>query len=75
MRFLVVEDEKRIADFLQRGLEQAGYAVDVAPDGRTAIDLIHQTDYDLLILDMMLPDMDGLKILEKVQIARPLLRS
>jgi heavy metal response regulator len=67
MRFLVVEDEKRIADFLQRGLESGGYAVDVAPDGRTAIDMVHDTDYDLIILDMMLPDMDGLKVLEKVR--------
>jgi two-component system copper resistance phosphate regulon response regulator CusR len=67
MRFLVVEDEKRIADFLQRGLESAGYAVDVAPDGRNAIDMVHATDYDLIILDMMLPDMDGLKVLEKVR--------
>jgi heavy metal response regulator len=67
MRFLVVEDEKRIADFLQRGLESAGYAVDVATDGGTAIDMVHGTDYDLIILDMMLPDMDGLKVLEKVR--------
>jgi two-component system copper resistance phosphate regulon response regulator CusR len=67
MRFLVVEDEKRIADFLQRGLESAGYAVDVAGDGRTAIDMVHATDYDLIVLDMMLPDMDGLKVLEKVR--------
>jgi heavy metal response regulator len=67
MRFLVVEDEKRIADFLQRGLESAGYAVDIAGDGRTAMDMVHATDYDLIILDMMLPDMDGLKILEKVR--------
>ena len=67
MRFLVVEDEKRIADFLQRGLESAGYAVDVAGDGQAALDLVHSTDYDLIILDMMLPDMDGLKVLEKVR--------
>src|SRR5215210_2100526 len=67
MRFLVVEDEKRIADFLQRGLESAGYAVDVAQDGRSAIDMVHGTDYDMIILDMMLPDMDGLKVLEKVR--------
>ena len=67
MRFLVVEDEKRIADFLQRGLESAGYAVDVAADGHTAIDMVHATDYDLIILDMMLPDMDGLKVLEKIR--------
>lgn len=67
MRFLVVEDEKRIADFLQRGLESAGYAVDVAGDGQSALELVHATDYDLLILDMMLPDMDGLHVLEKVR--------
>ena len=67
MRFLVVEDEKRIADFLSRGLESAGYAVDVAADGGSALDMVHATDYDLIILDMMLPDMDGLKVLEKVR--------
>ncbi len=67
MRFLVVEDEKRIADFLQRGLESAGYAVDLAGDGQAALDLVHGTDYDLIILDMMLPDMDGLRVLEKIR--------
>jgi two-component system copper resistance phosphate regulon response regulator CusR len=67
MRFLVVEDEQRIADFLKRGLESAGYAVDTAPDGKTAMDMVHGTDYDLIILDMMLPDMDGLKVLERVR--------
>jgi heavy metal response regulator len=67
MRILVVEDEKRIADFLGRGLESAGYAVDIAPDGQTALDLVHATDYDLITLDMMLPDMDGMKVLEKIR--------
>jgi len=67
MRFLVVEDEKRIADFLSRGLESAGYAIDVAADGTHAIDMVHATDYDLVILDMMLPDMDGLQVLEKIR--------
>jgi two-component system copper resistance phosphate regulon response regulator CusR len=67
MRILVVEDEKRIADFLSRGLESAGYAVDLAPDGKTALDLIHTAEYDLAILDLMLPDMDGLSILEKIR--------
>jgi heavy metal response regulator len=67
MRFLVVEDEKRIADFLSRGLESAGYAIDVAADGNHAIDMVHATDYDLVILDMMLPDMDGLQVLEKIR--------
>ncbi len=67
MRILVVEDEKRIADFLGRGLESAGYDVDIAPDGQTAIDLVHATDYDLITLDMMLPDMDGIRVLEKIR--------
>src|ERR1700722_9397028 len=67
MRILVVEDERRIADFLARGLQGAGYAVDVAPDGTTAISFVHSTDYDLVILDLMLPDMDGLKVLERVR--------
>ena len=67
MRFLVVEDEQRIADFLKRGLESAGYAVDTAYDGKSALDMVHATDYDLIILDMMLPDMDGLHVLERVR--------
>lgn len=67
MRILVVEDEKRIADFLSRGLEGAGYAVDLAPTGGTALDCIHSADYDLVILDLMLPDIDGLQILQKIR--------
>jgi two-component system copper resistance phosphate regulon response regulator CusR len=67
MRILVVEDEKRIADFLGRGLESAGFTVDIAPDGQTAVDLVHATDYDLITLDLMLPDMDGIKVLEKIR--------
>jgi len=67
MRILVVEDEKRIADFLCRGLQGAGYAVDAAPDGTSALENVHSTDYDLVILDLMLPDMDGLQVLEKIR--------
>ena len=67
MRILVVEDEKRIQDFLSRGLENAGYAVDVAGDGNTAVNLVHATEYDLIILDLMLPDTDGLSVLEKIR--------
>ncbi|MEQ1887332.1 MAG: response regulator transcription factor [Bryobacteraceae bacterium] len=65
MRILVVEDEKRIVDFLSRGLESAGYSVDVASTGHGAIDLVHATDYDLIILDLGLPDLDGLTVLTK----------
>jgi two-component system copper resistance phosphate regulon response regulator CusR len=67
MRLLVVEDEKRIADFLCRGLQGAGYAVDAAATGASALEFIHSADYDLVILDLMLPDMDGLQVLEKVR--------
>jgi two-component system copper resistance phosphate regulon response regulator CusR len=67
MRILVVEDEKRIADFLGRGLESAGYAVDLAGDGAAALELLHAADYDLIVLDLLLPDTDGLKLLEKIR--------
>src|SRR5579875_3162293 len=67
MRILVVEDEKRIADFLSRGLESAGYAVDVAGDGRRAVDMVHATEYDRIILDLGLPDIDGLAVLQKIR--------
>jgi DNA-binding response OmpR family regulator len=66
-RVLVVEDEKRIADFLSRGLESAGYQVAVAGDGTSALEKIHGLEYDLVVLDLGLPDMDGLKVLEKIR--------
>jgi two-component system copper resistance phosphate regulon response regulator CusR len=67
MRILVIEDEERIADFIKRGLEGAGYEVDVALDGQSGLDRMHELDYDLLVLDLMLPDMDGLTVLEKTR--------
>jgi heavy metal response regulator len=67
MRVLVVEDEKRIADFLSRGLQSAGYAVDVADKGADAIERVHSTEYDLVVLDLGLPDVDGLQVLEKIK--------
>ena len=66
-RILVVEDEKRIADFLKRGLESAGYLVDAAGTGAEALERMHAVDYDLMLLDLMLPDMDGLTLLEKAR--------
>src|SRR5579884_2155012 len=67
MRVLIVEDEKRIQDFLSRGLESAGYAVDVAGNGADAVEMVHATEYDLVILDLGLPDIDGLQVLEKIR--------
>ncbi len=67
MRILLIEDEARIADFVQRGLESSGYKVDVAGDGKSGLAKVHDLDYDLLILDLMLPDTDGLSVLEKIK--------
>ncbi len=64
---LLIEDEKRIADFLQRGLESNGFVVDHAVDGTTGLEKVHGSDFDLVILDLMLPDMDGMTVLEKIR--------
>ncbi len=62
MRILVVEDEKKISDFLRRGLKEEGWAVDVAYDGEQGDFLAATEEYDLIILDLMLPKMDGLTL-------------
>ena len=69
MKILVVEDEKKLADALKRGLELEGYAVDIVEDGKKALTRIslHRTDYDLVILDLMLPSMNGLEICREVR--------
>lgn len=76
MKILVVEDEKKVASFLKKGLEQDYYAVDVAYDGKSGLDLALVEEYDLLILDIMLPIMDGMTLLKeirKVKIETPVL--
>ncbi|MEZ5399150.1 MAG: response regulator transcription factor [Bryobacteraceae bacterium] len=65
MRLLIIEDETKIADFIKRGLESAGYQVDHATTGQSGLDMAHDTDYELVILDLMLPDLDGLDVLRK----------
>lgn len=59
MRILVVEDEKRMSGFLKKGLTEAGYAVDVAETGSGAETLAAENPYDLIVLDVMLPDQNG----------------
>lgn len=67
MRILVVEDEKKIADFVKRGLKEEGYAVDAAYDGEEGLFLAKTNDYDLILLDLMLPKIDGLTICKKLK--------
>jgi heavy metal response regulator len=70
MHILVVEDERKVASFIQRGLEAEGYRVDVAHDGDAALTRALATDYDLLVLDVMLPGRDGLTVLRELRARR-----
>jgi len=67
MRILVVEDEHKIANSIKKGLEQESYAVDVAFDGQEGFDLAVTEDYDLIILDVMLPGMGGVDFCKKLR--------
>jgi len=67
MRLLVIEDEPKLADYLHRGLSENGYVVDVARDGIEGRHLATQGDYDLLLLDIMLPGVDGFGVLKAVR--------
>ena len=67
MRILIVEDEHRIANSIKKGLELERYAVDVAYNGLDGFDLATTEDYDLIILDLMLPGMDGLQICQQLR--------
>jgi DNA-binding response OmpR family regulator len=71
MEILVVEDEAGIADFLERGLRAEGYAVKVAADGEEGARLAVEPEVDLVVLDRMLPGLDGLEVLARVRRARP----
>lgn len=67
MRVLVVEDESEIAAFLKRGLTEAGYAVDVVERGDEALDWIVAAEYDMLVLDWMLPGRDGVSVCREIR--------
>jgi DNA-binding response OmpR family regulator len=62
MRILVVEDDRKVAGFIEMGLREEGYAVDLARDGDEAIVLAHVNDYDAILLDLMLPKKNGLQV-------------
>ena len=67
MRILVTEDEKDLADALAKGLERQGYAVDVAYDGEEALRLAEVNEYDLLVLDLNLPKVDGTEVCQRLR--------
>src|SRR5881296_2320039 len=67
MRILVVEDEKKTAAFLAKGLREAGFAVDVAPDGKTGSEQARAKKFDLLIVDIMLPHKDGWQMVAELR--------
>ncbi len=71
MRILVVEDDRPLASFIKKGLEAEHYAVDTAGDGEEAKYMIEDTEYDLAVLDLNLPKMDGLNLLRHVRPHRP----
>ena len=76
MRILVVEDEKKVASFIQRGLEGEGFQIDLAVDGEEGVALAKINPYDLILMDVMLPKLDGLgaiRELRAAQISTPVL--
>jgi two-component system copper resistance phosphate regulon response regulator CusR len=67
MRCLLVEDEKKVAEFVARGLRAERFSVDVAHDGDAGWEMASQCDYDLIILDLMLPGMSGTELLDRIR--------
>jgi DNA-binding response OmpR family regulator len=71
MRILIVEDDKAVASFVKKGLESEQYAVDVTGDGEDAQSLVGEANFDLIILDLVLPKIDGLDVLKHIRSRKP----
>jgi len=67
MRILVVEDEKKVAQFIKKGLEEEHYAVDTAFDGEAGLFMAESNEYDLVVLDLMIPKIDGIEVLRRIR--------
>ncbi len=67
MRILVVEDERKVAEFVARGLRDQRFAVDVVSDGQAGWEMASTRDYDLAVLDLMLPGLSGLEVLKRIR--------
>ena len=71
MRILIVEDEKKVANFIKKGLQQEGHAADIAQDGEEALESAMAFDYDAMVLDLMLPKKSGLDVLRNIRSTKP----
>jgi len=67
MKLLIVEDEEKVAHFISKGLEEEGYGIDVAHDGKRGLALLKENTYDLVLLDLMIPEISGLDLLKTLR--------
>lgn len=67
MRILIIEDEQKVAAFIKKGLESEGYVADVVYDGITGLEKAYDKSYDIIILDLMIPEIDGLSLLQRIR--------
>lgn len=71
MTILVIEDEAKVANFLKKGLQQSGYEIELASDGEEGYEKIRNSDYQVILLDLMLPKMSGLELIPKIRECKP----
>src|SRR5690625_1688541 len=71
MRVLIIEDEKKVSGFIKKGLEEQMFTVDVALDGEAGIRRLHQKEYDIVILDVVLPGMNGFEVCKQIRRIKP----
>ncbi len=66
-KIVLIEDETSVVSFIKKGLQEKGYEISVAFDGRTGVNLVQENDFDLVILDIMLPEMNGLEVCKEIR--------
>jgi DNA-binding response OmpR family regulator len=67
MNILLVEDEEKVASFISKGLEEEGYSIEIAYNGRLGLELLNERSYDIVLLDLMIPEIDGLEVLSNMR--------